>query len=119
MEQMLEALLGAKWIEWKMQLAASLGVDDASAGSVLGGIAQQLMGRYSTGDLDLESLQQPSEVAELLTQLDLASLASQVGVDTEKLMAGLAQIVPDLVTSAGAILGGSGLGDVLGNMGPS
>jgi len=120
MEQMLEALLGAKWIEWKMQLAASAGVDEAAAGGLLGGIAQLLMGKFSTGDLDLQSLQQPAAVMELLGQLDLASLASQAGIDTGKLTAGLAGIVPDLVTSAGAILGGSsGLGHMFGNMGPS
>lgn len=120
MEQMLEALLGAKWIEWKLQLAASLGVDDVAAGALLGNIAQQLMGKYSTGDLDLQSLQQPSAVMELLTQLDLANLAGQAGIDTAKLTSGLASIIPDLVTSAGAILGGdSGLGGILGNLGPS
>ena len=117
MEQMLEALLGPKWIEWKMSLAAYLGVDDSVAGSVLGGVAQQLMGRYSTGKLDLASLQQPSAVIELLGQLDLESEAKQAGIDKEKLVSGLVRIVPELITSAGAILGGgAGLGGMLGNM---
>ncbi len=100
--------MGAKWIEWKMQLAASVGVDEAASGSLLGGVAQLLMGRYSTGDLDLQSRQQPAAVIELLGQLDLASLANQAGVDVAKLTSGLAAIVPDLVTSAGAILGNLG-----------
>ncbi len=120
MEQMLEALLGTKWIEWKLQLATSLGVDDATAGGLLGGIAQQLMGRFSTGDLDLQKLQQPAAVMELLGQLDLTTLANQAGIDATKLTAGLACIVPDLAASAGSILGGdSGLGGIFGNMGPS
>lgn len=114
---MLQALLGPKWIEWKAQLSASLQVDDESAGSVLGGLAQQIMGRFSAGQLDLEGLQKPEGLAELLGQLDLDSLAAQVGVDTPKLSEGLAKIVPDLIASASAILGGGGgLSGVLGNL---
>lgn len=117
MEQMLEALLGPKWIEWKMQLSSSLGVDTDAAGTLLGGIAQQLMGHYSTGNLDLESLKQPSAVIELLGQLDLDALATQAEITKEKLASGLARIVPELVESAGAILGGgAGLGGILGNL---
>ena len=114
---MLETLLGPKWVEWKMHLAANLSVDDSVAGSILGGVAQQLMGRYSTGDLDLASLQQPSAVIELLGQLDLGSVAEQAGIEKDKLASGLARIVPELITSAGAILGGgAGLGGMLGNL---
>ncbi|MDF1839398.1 MAG: hypothetical protein P1V35_16140 [Planctomycetota bacterium] len=117
MEQMLQALLGPKWIEWKAQLSASLQVDDEAAGGVLGGIAQQIMGRFTAGQLDMASLQQPGGVNELLGQLDLDAVASQAGVDTPKLTQGLAQIVPDLIASASSILGGGGgLSDVLGNL---
>jgi uncharacterized protein YidB (DUF937 family) len=117
MEQMLEALLGPKWVEWKMQLSASLGVDDAAAGTVLGGLAQQLMGRFTSGQLNLARLNEPGAVVDLLGELDLDSLANQIGIDRAKLSAGLTRIVPDLVQSAGSILGGgSGLSDLLGNL---
>jgi hypothetical protein len=120
MEQMLQALLGPKWIEWKMQLAASLEVDDATAGEILGGVAQQLMGRFTSGQLDLESLKQPGAVNDLLGELNLNSIANPVGIEPAKLSAGLMQIVPDLIASAGAILGGGGgLSNILGNLDPS
>ncbi|MCA9000949.1 MAG: hypothetical protein KDB61_03430 [Planctomycetes bacterium] len=84
---------------------------------MLGGIAGQLMTRFTSGQLNLESLKQPGAVVDLLGELDLDALADPIGIDRAKLSAGLTRIVPDLVQSAGSILGGgAGLSSMLGNL---
>ena len=116
MEQMIQALLGAQWSEWKARLAGHLGIEDAQAGDVLSGAAQQIMGLYTQGKLQRGDLQNPQGVASLLEQLDVKSLAAPVDIDPARLEGGLAAVLPDLVRGASALLGGSGLSDFLGNL---
>ncbi|MEZ6005407.1 MAG: hypothetical protein R3F17_14875 [Planctomycetota bacterium] len=117
MEQMIEALLGTQWGEWKARVAGQLDVDASQAGKLLGGAAQQVMGLFTQGRLDLASLQTPKGVSSLLDQLNLADLAQQAGVEAQRLEGALGHVLPDLVAKAGSILGGgSGLGSILGNL---
>lgn len=114
---MIEALLGPQWARWKETLSAQLQVSDAQAGQLLGGAAGQVMGLFTQGKLDVQSLQRAQGVAQLLGQLDLKALAQQAGVDSATLEGGLGKVLPDLVESARTLLGGSGgIGDLLNNL---
>lgn len=117
MEQMIQALLGPQWVQWKATLSAQLNVSDDQAGQLLGAAAQQVMGLFTQGKLDVAALQAPQGVARLLEQLDLQALAQNVGIDAARLEGGLGRVLPELVQSARALLGGAGgIGDLFNNL---
>ena len=116
---MIQALLGPQMAQWKATLAGQLNVSEDQAGALLGSAAQQVMGLFTQGKLDLAQLQQAQGLGRLLDQLDLKALAQNAGIDAAKLESGLAKVLPELVRSASALLGGAGgLSDLLGKLGP-
>ncbi len=114
---MIQALLGPQWAQLKATLGAQLNVSEDQAGQVLGSAAQQVMGLFTQGKLDLSALKAPQGVGRLLEQLDLQALAQNAGIDRARLEGGLGQVLPQLVESARALLGGAGgLGDLFNNL---
>ncbi len=114
---MIQALLGTQWTTWKSQFASDLDIGEDKAGPVLAEAAQQVMGLFTQGKLDVQKVQTPEGASDLLNHIDTVSMAQMAGVEKGKVESALGELLPSIIQQAGAMLGGgSGLSDMLGNL---
>lgn len=120
--KIVQELVSRHGAEFVRELTAKAGFSAEQAGKFVPAAGERVASAISGGGLDLSKLL-GGDFAALLSRIDVAALAKQVGIDGGKAQSGLAALLPlllQLVKQDGGGLegllkglgGGAGLGDI-------